>query len=320
PPFSKADLYQPEKSKNKILEIILISVFWGGASFFFSLFYKKRRMKTADQMNIQSDTITEIDNDTEITFGISTIRSARKQGIYLFGGFQLIDKDGNDLTIEFKPLVKNLFLLVLLNTLKNGKGISFLKLKEILWFDKNEESANNNRGVAMTKIRQILENVGEVKFNKQGGYWSIEFGNEFYCDYYEALILSRKIKKNAEATNIDDVKRLVSIVSGGELLPSVQIEWIDAFKSDFSNDLVDLFMDLIRKKGTEFSDAIYIDIANAIFIHDPLNEDALKLKCAVLVKLGKNGLARNTYLTFTKEYTAWFGVSYKYSFDQVINS
>jgi hypothetical protein len=60
-------------------------------------------------------------------------------------------------------------------------------------------------------------------------------------------------------------------------------------------------------------------MANALLVHDPLNEDGLQLKCKVLVKMGKNGLAKKTYTTFTKEYAILFGIEYKYSFDQIVN-
>jgi two-component SAPR family response regulator len=162
-----------------------------------------------------------------------------------------------------------------------------------------------------------LENIGETQFVKQNSFWSVHFSSEIYSDYYEAMILIRKIKEN-EDTNTADIKRLLSIVSRGELLPNVQTEWVDAFKSEFSDELVDLFMNVIHQKKTQFSDATYVDMANTIFIHDPLNEDALKLKCAVLVRMGKNGLAKNAYTSFTKEYAAWFGTDYKYSFNDVI--
>ena len=163
-----------------------------------------------------------------------------------------------------------------------------------------------------------MENVGEIQFNKKGTYWSVEFGEEIYCDYYEALILIKKIKENKE-TSINDIKRLLSIVTVGELLPHTQVEWADTFKSDFSNELVDLILYLIRQESAAFSDDTYIEMANALLVHDPLNEDALKLKCKVLVKMGKNGLAKNTYTTFTKEYAILFGIEYKYTFDQIVN-
>jgi two-component SAPR family response regulator len=313
PPLSKTDLYQPVKSASALLWIIVSALITAG-SLFVVLFFRRKKAKP-DPHDLSKGSTVE---DTETISGINTIKSVRKRAILLFGGFRVIDKEGNDLAAEFKPLLKSLFLLILLNTIKNGRGISFVKLKEILWFDMNEESANNNRGVALSKMRKLLENVGEVQFSKQDSCWSVEFGNEVHCDYYEALVLIRKIKES-EPVNTDDIRRLLSIVSEGELLPNIQIEWVDAFKSEFSAELVDLFMNLIHQKEILFSDATYINIANALFIHDPLNEDALKLKCSVLVKMGKNGLAKNTYTAFVKEYAAWFGTDYKYSFSQIIS-
>ncbi|GHU74394.1 hypothetical protein FACS189413_19140 [Bacteroidia bacterium] len=280
---------------------------------FLIIYYKRKSSRTVETRHATSLQQPE----PEISGGINTIKSLRKQSISLFGGFQVIDKEGVDVTTEFKPLHKSLFLLILLHTIKNGKGISSVKLKDILWFDKTEESANNNRGVALSKVRQILERVGEVQFSKQGQYWMVEFGNDIYCDYYETLILIRKIKESAEK-NKTDINRLLTIVSGGEFLPNMQIEWADQFKSDFSNDLIDLLLSLIQNQELKLTDAVLLDIANVLFIHDPLNEDALKLKCKLLVKMGKNGLAKNTYTAFIKEYKNWFGTEYKDSFDQVI--
>lgn len=316
PPLKKDDLYQEE---NKIIGWLYGLL--GGTTlaiislvFYFSRL-KKRRLKikkTIDDQN-HNDIIPLMASNR-----INTVRLFRKQAIFLFGGFRVIDREGNDLSSEFKPLIKNLFLLILLNTIKNGRGISFIKLKELLWFDKTEESANNNRGVAMNKIKQILESVGEARFSKQGSYWSVEFSEDIYCDYYEALLLIRKIKEN-QKLDILDVKQLLTIALEGELLPSQQVEWADSFKSDFSNQFVDLLVDLINRKGIELSNSLCIDIANAIFIHDPLNEFALRLKCITQVKMGKNGLARNTYTAFVKEYATWFGTNFKYSFDQTIS-
>lgn len=317
PPMKKTDLFQEEDAKSGLLFWLLSTL---GVLIVLSLIfylYKSRKSKLAPQKIIDEE-ITTDNISMETVNRINTVKTLRKQSIFLFGGFQVIDRDGNDLTSEFKPLIKNLFLLILLNTIKNGKGISFIKLKELLWFDKSEESANNNRGVAMSKIRQVFESIGEAKFNKQGSYWSLEFGEEIYCDYYEALLLIKKIKQE-KRVEINDLKKLLAIASEGELLPNLQVDWADSFKSDFSNDFVDLLLDLIDKEDESIVDSVYLDIANAIFIHDPLNEDALKLKCKTLVKMGKNGLARNAYTTFIKEYHAWFDSNYKFTFDQVIS-
>ena len=312
PPLKKVDIYQMEKEKKSVtvlqITILFISVL------VIILFFLRKKKKLIGSENVENEIK---DENSAAIVGINSVKQLQKQSINLFGGFQVVDKQENDITAEFKPLLKNLFLLILLNTIKTGKGISFSKLKETLWFDKTEESANNNRGVALSKIRQIMDNVSGIRFNKKGTYWSVEFGEEIYCDYYEALILIKKIKEN-KGTTINDIKRLLTIVTVGELLPGEQVEWADAFKSDFSNELVDLILYLIRQETITISDDIYIDMANALFVHDPLNEDALKIKCKVLVKMGKNGLARNTYTTFIKEYAILFGTEYKYSFDQIV--
>lgn len=314
PPLKKSDIYQIEK-KEKPFPVFRLAILLLLPALVLAFFFIRKKKKQRYPRGIENK--TGGGNNVAIV-GINTVKQLQKQTIYLFGGFQVVDKHGNDITADFKPLLKNLFLLILLNTIKNGKGISFSKLKDILWFDKSEESANNNRGVSLSKIRQIMENVGEIQFNKKGTYWSVEFGEEIYCDYYEALILIKKIKENKE-TSINDIKRLLSIVTVGELLPHTQVEWADTFKSDFSNELVDLILYLIRQESAAFSDDTYIEMANALLVHDPLNEDALKLKCKVLVKMGKNGLAKNTYTTFTKEYAILFGIEYKYTFDQIVN-
>lgn len=312
PPLQKSDIYQIEKESLPVFWLIILLLFSTLVLILFFLRKKKKRIRLKGIEN-------KIEKESNVAIaGINMVKQLQKQTIYLFGEFQVVDNQGIDITADFKPLLKNLFLLILLNTIKNGKGISFSKLKELLWFDKSEESANNNRGVALSKIRQIMENVGRIQFNKKGTYWSVEFGKDIYCDYYEALILIKKIKENKE-TSINDIKRLLTIVMVGELLPNTQEEWVDIFKSDFSNELVDLILYLIRQKSAAFPDDIYIEMANALLIHDPLNEDALKLKCKGLVKMGKNGLAKNTYTTFTKEYAILFGIEYKYSFEQVVN-
>ncbi|MDR3218219.1 MAG: hypothetical protein LBU22_04435 [Dysgonamonadaceae bacterium] len=314
PPLKKSDMYQIEKGK-KSFPVFRLTILLLFSALVLILFFIRKKKKQMDIRSVENK--MEEGNSVAIA-GINTVKQLQNQTIYLFGGFQVVDKQGNDITADFKPLLKNLFLLILLNTIKNGKGISFSKLKEILWFDKSEESANNNRGVALSKIRQIMENVGGIQFTKKGTYWSVEFEEEIYCDYYEALILIKKIKENKE-TAINDIKRLLAIVTVGELLPNTQVEWVDTFKSDFSNELVDLILYLIQQESAVFSDNMCIKMANALLVHDPLNEDALRLKCKVLVKMGKNGLAKNTYTTFTKEYAILFGIEYKYSFDQIVN-
>lgn len=318
PPLNKTDLYQeqPEASSSMLYIIVLLILAGLGL-----LIWKKARNKKQTEPGPPVPENRGIENKPpahDAVLGIKPLHgNPHKQSILLFGGFQVIDKEANNITSEFTPTLKQLFLLILLYTLKNGKGISSVKLREILWYDKSSESAKNNRGVSLSKLRAIFEKIGRISISNVNSYWIAEFNEDIYCDYYEALILMNRLAKQPEHK---DINRLVSIVSAGELLPNVEAEWVDSFKSDFSNNLIDLLLNLVaHSAGYNLSPSMMINIADAIFAHDSLNEDALKLKCTLLVEMGKNGLAQKSYLSFIKEYQSLFGVDFKLSFEQVVS-
>jgi two-component SAPR family response regulator len=116
----------------------------------------------------------------------------------------------------------------------------------------------------------------------------------------------------------EDIKKLIDLVSMGELLPDVQTEWIDSFKADFTGNLTDLLLDISQQKEANLTLQDTVNLADAILIHDVLNENALRLKCSALVKMGKNGLAKTVYNSFINEYSASFGTPFKLSFEQAI--
>jgi two-component SAPR family response regulator len=314
PPLTEADLFQNEEESLSsglwAIIIIALTVFsCTGIMYYFNKEKKKHEASTIppETAIIPDPAIKPVKN-----------KQRDKSAILLFGGFSVIDKNGNNITGEFSPLLKELFLIILLNTLKSGKGISSLKLKETLWFDKTPESALNNRGVMLSRLRQIFEQVGNVNIKNKNSLWTVEFGDDVCCDYYEAIILMKKLKREKLPT-YKDVKKLLSLVSGGEMIPNLQIDWIDSFKADFSNNLIDILLDIEQQPGLKLSPQEYIDLADAIFVHDFLNEDAIKLKCKTLIKMGKNGLAKGAYDSFIKEYHASFGSRFKYSFDQIVS-
>ena len=51
--------------------------------------------------------------------------------IFLFGQFQIIDREGNDITRLFTPLLKELLLVIAIYSIRNGRGISSEGLNEI---------------------------------------------------------------------------------------------------------------------------------------------------------------------------------------------
>ena len=240
-----------------------------------------------------------------------------KGSICLLGGFCVFDKSGENITGQFSPMLKQLIILLILSAVKDPKGISGKKLIQLLWFDKSEESAKNNRNVYMSKLRSILENTGNFEIVNKNGVWYIEF-DDILCDYIETMKLFSKIE---EINNIDsdEVNKLLELLLRGILLPNTEVDWIDGFKSDFSTLTVDVLKHLVNDNSHNLSNNLKLKIADTIFLHDYINEDALYLKCSILYNSGKKGIAKTVYDNFAKEYYSSLGVEYKHSLQDVIN-
>jgi two-component SAPR family response regulator len=308
PPLPESALYQKEDRAGWHFAIIVVLSVIISTIVCVFIIYKRKKRKGKE--------VSQMDIDSKATV-MPQPQYGKKQAIFLFGGFQTFDKDSCNITSDFSTILKHLFLLILLYTLKNGKGISSKKLHEILWYNKTEESAKNNRSVSISKLRQTVEKIGAIRIKNHNSLWTIELGDDVYCDYYEALFLIEALADKANRT-VQNVRRLLTIVSAGELLPNVQNEWIDPFKACFSNNLIDLFLELVQQTEPDISQQERIDMTDAILIHDPLNEDALKIKCKLLVEIGRNGLARKAYASFAKEYFSLFGKPFKSTFEQIL--
>jgi DNA-binding SARP family transcriptional activator len=233
--------------------------------------------------------------------------------IFLFGELQVFDMEGGDLTKHFSPLLKQLFLLIFLYSLKNKRGISSEKLNEILWFDKDEKSARNNRSVNIAKLKALLDKTGGCNLGKETGYWKIEVDpGAVRVDYLDYL----SIIDNRERVNKKAVEALVTITQRGSLLHDTEYSWLDPFKSDVSNHVIDTYLHFARQESSD--PEFMIHLADYIFYFDSVNEDAMAIKCRALVQLGKHSLARNTYVSFVKDYKQIYGEDFQQDFQSVL--
>jgi two-component SAPR family response regulator len=238
----------------------------------------------------------------------------QKSCITLFGGFQSIDADGNDITSHFTPLIKELFLLILLNSLPGKKGISSQKLNEILWFDKSDKDARNNRAVNIARLKVILKKIGNIEISKETGYWKVEVLTEdVYIDVYEYY----KIINNAQV-NTDQIFRLLYIARNGSMLLNLDSDWMDEYKSEASNSIVDTLLHFAEKNMQTVEPGLLVHIADVILLFDTLNEESMILKCRTLAKLGKHSLAKNAYTKFCNEYKTLYDEAYLKNFNEII--
>lgn len=253
------------------------------------------------------------------SIGIKQIKpeiQKRPSSILIFGGFQVIDKTGANITGSFTPLLKELFLCIMLNSIRYDKGVSTSKLNEFFWFDKTERAARNNRGVNIAKLKERLERIGECRLSKQSGYWEFRVDlKKVYIDYAEFI----KLVREKDNWSKQDVLTVLKIVQNGAALPNIHAEWLDDFKAEISDEIIDGLHLYIRrnhdKKDLEFN----ILLTNCIFHFDLANEEAMLIKCKNLVALGKHGLAKNSYVRFVKEYEILYGEKYPASFTDVIS-
>ena len=237
-------------------------------------------------------------------------------GIYLLGGFRVIDRAGRDITGEFTPTMKQILSLIILYTYK-GVGISNRELKDFLWFDMSEENARNNRSVNIRKIRLLLERVGEFGLTTQNSYWTITFGQGEQCDYTLAADFLKGIS-GPTPISPDDMVHLLKIASRGALLPNQQFEWLDAFKADYANMMIGMMARLRDSRTLENNHKARILLSEGILLFDTLDEESVKVKCHALVALGKIGMAKTAFDTFTREYRQLMGEEFSARFDKII--
>lgn len=309
PPLMPEDVYQNIPVERRWYFWLIGLLLSGGLVLFYIIIVrnkKKRSNKDGIHDHVEHPNITPIETKERKT----------TSSIYLIGGFQIFNSRGQNITSAFSPTLKQLFLFILLYTIQKGKGISSVKLDEVLWFDKSGDSARNNRNVNISKLRSILEELEGAEVLYENSLWTINLGNTVFCDYCEIINLLKKSKSSTLTES--EIHVLISMLSFGEFLPAVQTEWMDGFKSRFINETIDGLSLMFNEDNVKNNFSLRYHLAECILIYDPLNDEAFAMKCSVLYHLGKKGMAKNFYDSFCHEYKLLLGTDYAVSFNDTI--
>ena len=226
-----------------------------------------------------------------------------RPGMYLLGGFHVIDRDGNDIAPSFSPILMQLLSILILYTADKG-GVSNAKLKSLLWPDKSDGSFNNNKGVNLSRLRDLLMQVGECSIVQDSGLWKIDRGLEL-CDYIDAR----------QALAKDTVADALRAASRGALLPEYQYDWLDPFKARYTDEVLSRLAALTEKGVTPET---AVRIADCRLLFDSLDEEAILRKCQALVTLGRVGTAKAVFERFTEEYNRIMGEEFREDFTTFI--
>lgn len=296
------------KAKNLPLSLNLFYSFLAIILILTVIFIRKRIRSKLKEATVLKD-INNLDFDSTPTYNIPQVNS-----ILLLGGFQVFENKGKDITYRFSPTLKELFLLILLYSLDEGKGISSRRIQEFLWPDKSESKAKNNRGVNIKKLRGILEDIPGLEISFDNNYWKIEQNENVFCDLD---FIQKQIKLIRKSANSKDIETIIQILKRGTLLRDVNPEWLDAFKDKTTGLIVSVLEDLLI--NSEVESTLKLAIANAIFEFDHMNETALRIKCFLLSVQGKHSLAVETYDHYRKLYLKLYNEEFKLTFKDIVS-
>ncbi|MFR9264002.1 MAG: hypothetical protein ACLVL2_28860 [Bacteroides cellulosilyticus] len=246
-----------------------------------------------------------------VTKSIENYFDRSRSAISLLGTFNVRDKEGNDITSNFTPRLKSLLVLLILYTEKNERGILTRKMTDMLWSDKDEIAARNNRNVTLRKLRVLLEEVGDVEVISDGGFLKIRWNESVFCDYCTALHCMDLLQKNGAQKDEVLLNQILELLLYGPLLSNTIVDWLDEFKDAYSSLSIDLLRNLLDIEYRKSDREMVLRITDIMFLHDPLNEEALAAKCSVLFLEGKKGIAKSVYDRFCKEYRESLGEDYK---------
>lgn len=236
--------------------------------------------------------------------------------IYLFGPFRVFDHMGLEVTRQFTPVLRQLFLSICLYTFSSKKGISSERLYELLWSDKSTKSARNNLLVNMGKLKTLLSDVVGLEISKETGYWAIKLGEDnAYIDY----AYFKAVSKNTRLDFREKMMVIADIVQKGSFLEDMNYEWMDEYKSEVSTIVTEVYTGYqeVMDAGNEKED-VQLMIANKIMQFNPMNEEAMYVGCLLMSKSGMHQEARITYESFAQEYLKLYGEAYPISLKEIL--
>ncbi|MDB5026262.1 MAG: hypothetical protein JWP78_4017 [Mucilaginibacter sp.] len=237
----------------------------------------------------------------------------KRNTIYLLGEFLVFDKNGKDITYLFSPKIKQLFILILLNS-RDGNGITSKKISCMLWPDKDVAKTKNIKGVTFNHLRNIISDINGIELTFLNDNYLFKINGDFFCDYF---FISAIIKVN-QARNDQAVLAHFDVISRGTLLGDMPDQWLDDYKNNYEEQLTGVLQPELKRHYDAGDLKLVLDLTKLILDIDPFNDTALKYQLKGLRKLKGIDYARKVYEQFTIEYKKSFGTEYHPGFEKII--
>ncbi len=300
PPITEEQLKNFSR-KNSFKPILIILFFIAGGSTLAWVHFRRKKNRT----NVKQDNSSiDVNAGNKIK---TKATNTTANSVYLFGDFMVRDRKNKDITYLFSAQLKQVFCLILqYSTYK--EGISSQRLSEIIWPGKPADKVKNSRGVTINHLRKAISEIDGIELIYEKGSFKIIKTEEFYCDYSRCLqIIS---SENLQEYRDD----LLTILNRGKFLNRSDHPLYDSLKESLEQKLEPV---LLLEMSKCFEEELYqmtIDMANAIFNIDPLNDIALSFQIKSMQNLKMTEEAQLRYQTFVLEYKKTMGKNYPHPF------
>lgn len=236
----------------------------------------------------------------------------RKNAVHLLGEFLVFDKNGRDITYLFSPKIKQLFILILLNS-RNGIGITSKKISATLWPEKDLAKTKNIKGVTFNHLRNSISDIDGVELAFVNDNYQFKVSADFFCDYLLINSIIKEIANNDQLllTHFDTISR-------GTLLGDMHDQWLDEFKNEYEEQLTQVLLPELKRYYDAGDVKMVLELAKIVLDTDPFNDAALKYQLKGLRKLKGIDYSKKIYDQFVIEYKKSFGTEYPISFDKII--
>lgn len=274
---------------NQILTIAILLIFVAIVICLFVTWRRRRRKNILSQCESEQNSV-------------KLASSSRRNAIYLFGEFTVINANGADISSRFSPKLRDLLILIIARTIYSD-GISSVKLSSKIWPEFMWENSKNIRNVTLNSLRKALSDIEGLKIVFEDDKYKAVLDGGCFCDLAEFA----KIFKNPSRENID---LMIGILNRGAFLEDTSSELFDDLKTNTENDAVTLLetqMPAYYHNGN-YMRASYM--ARDLLAMDPVHEKALEVLIKSYKKLNRHTEAVQAYQEFAKEYLRAFEEKY----------
>ncbi|RFZ84130.1 hypothetical protein DYU05_00385 [Mucilaginibacter terrenus] len=257
------------------------------------------------------------DAEEQLVFDPSSRKKAEKKpnAVYLLGEFNAYNKAGKDITYLFSPKIKQLFILILLNS-REGEGVISKKISFTLWPEKDVTKTKNIRGVTLNHLRNILADFDGIELTFINDTYRFQINEGFYCDYFVISSAIDQVHQH-DLTTEAFVNGYFDLFSRGSLLKELPETWLDNIKLEFEELLLQVLLPEVKRIYEAGDHKRALELSRIALTIDPFNDVALKYKLKSLRRIKGVDTARRVYDEFAAEYQKSLDSEYHVPFEKI---